>query len=340
MPYPRASVIIVTWNGRDHLACCLPSLAAQTFREFEVIVVDNGSSDGTAELIRTSYPWVRLKELPHNTGFATGNNRGLGLAGGNYIITLNNDTVADPQWLQTLIRVADSRPEVGMVASRICSFDDADVIDSVGVGICRDGMSRGRFRRRTWSSLGMAEVEEILFPSACAALYRRSMLDKTGFFDDDFFAYAEDTDLGLRGRLAGWGAVAATGAVVRHRYSRTGGTFSALKVYLVERNHYWAAFKCFPRHLLPLIPLFTLARVAWQIRAVLRREGSGGEFLAGSSQREVVRAIVRGNADAAAGLPLMLRKRRRIKQSARISPGAMSKLLSTYRLSFKELLDC
>jgi GT2 family glycosyltransferase len=337
--HPRVSVLIVNWNGLAHLETCLDSLKAQIFRDFEVILVDNGSTDGSLEFLRERYPWVRLVPLSENTGFATGNNKGLEQAGGEYIVALNNDTEAEPDWLETLVRVADAHPAAGMVGSRICSFDDHDLIDSVGHGVCRDAMSRGRFRNRRWSELRMQPVEEILFPSACVALYRRRMLEETGFFDDDFFAYAEDTDLGLRCRLAGWQAVAATDAVVYHKYSRTGGVFSPFKLYLVERNHYWLAFKLLPWRLLLLLPFFTALRYVEQARSVLSGSGSGGEFLSSGSRREIILAILKGTRDGLAGLPRMLHKRRAVMKTRKISMGEMSRLLRRYRLSFKELLD-
>jgi GT2 family glycosyltransferase len=185
----------------------------------------------------------------------------------------------------------------------------------------------------------MREVEEILFPSACVALYRRSMLDETGFFDDDFFAYAEDTDLGLRGRLAGWKALLATGAVVYHKYSKTGGVFSPFKIYLVERNHYWVALKNFPLRLLLLVPFFTIVRYLVQVMVVVSAKGSGGEFLGSGSKSALIRAILKGTWDALAGTPRMLRKRARIMGSRKISGGEMARLLRKYRMGFRELLD-
>ena len=170
---PVASVIIVNWNGLEHLPVCLDSLAAQTFRDFEVILVDNGSRDGSVEFVRARYPWVRLVELAENTGFAAGNNYGFEQARGAYLVTLNNDTRAEPDWLATLVAVAEAYPQAGMVASRICNFADVDLIDTIGMAICRDGMARGQHRNRRWSTLRLPEVAEILMPSACAALYRR-----------------------------------------------------------------------------------------------------------------------------------------------------------------------
>jgi GT2 family glycosyltransferase len=333
------SIIIVNWNGERHLPTCLDSLAAQSFRDFEVVLVDNGSQDGSLALLRERYPWVRLVALAHNTGFASGNNRGLEQALGKYIVTLNNDTRAEPGWLGELVQVADAHPEAGMVGCRICSFDDPDLIDSIGVAICRDGMSRGQFRNQRWSELRLGKVEEILFPSACVALYRRAMLEQTGFFDDDFFAYAEDTDLGLRGRLAGWEAVAATDAVVYHKYSQSGGVFSPFKIYLVERNHYWVALKSFPLPLLLLVPLFTVGRYAEQLLAVLGGHGSGGEFLASGSRGAIARALWEGIRDALAGMPRALAKRRALRSTRKIGTADMVRLLARYRLSFRTLLD-
>lgn len=335
----RVSVIIVNWNGRAHLPGCLDSLAAQTFRAFEVILVDNGSTDGSLSYVREHHPWVVLVGLPENRGFAAGNNAGLAVADGDYIVTLNNDTQADPGWLAELVTVADAHPDVGMVASRICSFDDHDLIDSLGVRICRDGMSRGAFRRQRFSALSVGRVEEILIPSACVGLYRRKMLDEIGFFDEDFFAYCEDTDLGLRGLLAGWGALLARDAVAYHKYSSTVGTFSPLKLYLVERNHYWAVLKSCPPSFLLFVPLYTFVRYVVQASVVLSGTGSGSEFLASGSRRECILAILRGMRDALLAFPAVLARRRLVMRTRKLSNREFARLLKRYRLTFRELLD-
>ena len=336
---PLVSVIIVNWNGLDHLPDCLDSLASQTFRDFEVVLVDNGSTDGSVGFVRERYPWVKLVPLAENTGFATGNNRGLEQARGANIVTLNNDTRAEPDWLEKLVEAAQAHPRAGMVGCRICSFTDPDLIDSVGMGICPDGMSRGRYRNQRWSNLRMQDVEEILFPSACAALYKRGMISEVGFFDDDFFAYAEDSDLGLRGRLAGWEAVLATRAVVHHKYSQTTGSLSPLKVFLVERNHYWVALKSFPPTRLLALPFFTVLRYGEQLRAVLAGGGTGGEFRSGGSRRALIGALLKGIADALRGLPRVLGKRRKVMTGRRLSWREFSALLGRYRITFRELLD-
>jgi GT2 family glycosyltransferase len=335
---PLVSIIILNWNGCSHLPDCLDSLAAQTFRDFEVILVDNGSTDASVDLVRDRYPWVRLLPLQKNSGFATGNNHGLDQARGKYIVTLNNDTRAEADWLEVLVGVAEAHPRAGMVGSRICSFGNPDLIDSLGVEICRDGMSRGRYRHRRWSSLSLPAVEEILLPSACAALYRRAMLRKIGFFDDDFFAYAEDTDLGLRGRLAGWDALLATDAVVYHKYSQTSGRLSPFKVRLVERNHYWVAVKNFPLLNLLLLPWFTVLRYGEQLRGMLLGRGTGGAFLHNDSPLLLGQALLLGMVQALIGTPRMWAKRRQVQGSRKIATRPMRQLLRRHRLSFRKLL--
>jgi GT2 family glycosyltransferase len=335
----RISIIIVNWNGREHLPDCLGSLEQQTFTDFEVILVDNGSTDGSVEYVQAHHPWVKLVCLPENRGFAAGNNLGLGCASGSFIVTLNNDTSADPGWLAELVAVADAHPGAGMVASRICDYYDRDRIDSLGFRICRDGMSRGAYRLQRFSDLSIGKFEEILLPSACVALYRRAMLDEVGFFDEDFFAYCEDTDLGLRGRLAGWEALLATQAVVYHKYSGTGGAFSPFKLYLVERNHYWVALKNFPLPMLLLVPFFTMVRYCVQTAVVLSASGSGKEFRESGSSISLAGAIMKGVWHALRGSPRMLRKRLKVRRTARLSAREMTVLLKNYNLTFRELLD-
>jgi hypothetical protein len=207
------------------------------------------------------------------------------------------------------------------------------------MGICQDGMSRGCFRNQRWSTLSFSAVEEILFPSACAALYRREMLEEIGFFDEDFFAYAEDSDLGLRGRLAGWEALAATQAVVYHKYSQTSGSLSPFKVYLVERNHYWVAVKNLPLRMLLCLPVATLRRYIEQVRMTLQGSGTGGEFRAGGGQGEIIKALLKASRDSLFGLPQACRKRRQVMQLRRLPMSEFSLLLRRYRISFRELFD-
>ncbi|TGU70221.1 glycosyltransferase family 2 protein [Geomonas terrae] len=334
----RVSIIIVNWNGLVHLPECLDSLAAQSFKDFEVIVVDNGSSDGSVAYLE-GRPEVRLVALKENKGFADGNNAALPFARGEYLVTLNNDTKAEPDWLEKLVSVAEAHPDAGMVGCRILSYQEPERVDSLGMAVCLDGMSRGNSRGRRFAEVSPAAAPEILFPSACVALYRRAMIDEIGFFDGDFFAYCEDTDLGLRGRVAGWRAVLARDAVVYHKYSMTGGALSPFKLYLVERNHFYAALKNLPFPLLLLLPVTTLMRYFTQARVVIGAKGTGGEFLTSGSKKECVLAVARGTRDAVAALPQLLAKRAQVMRHRKVGTFEMLRLLRRYRLTFHELLD-
>lgn len=338
---PRVSIIIVNWNGLAYLPTCLDSLLQQSYRDFETILVDNGSADGSVELLKQNYQWVKLIELPENTGFATANNIGFSHSSGEYLVVINNDTEADPGWLAEMVRVADAHPRAGQVGCRICAMSDHDLIDSLGHGVCADGMTRGRYRLESWSGVKgeFAPVQEMFFGTACVSLYRRGAIEQVGGFDDEFFAFAEDSDLGLRIRWGGWDALLATDAVVYHKYSGTGGVFSPFKLYLVERNHYWVAVKNFPLGMLLMVPFHTLVRYLVQARVVLKGEGSGGEFVSSDSRWPIIRALLKGTWDAMVGMPAMLGKRRIIMRNARCSPGEMKHLFRSYRLTFHELLD-
>ncbi|MBI5075470.1 MAG: glycosyltransferase family 2 protein [Nitrospirae bacterium] len=338
---PLVSVLIVNWNGKHHLTECLDSLSAQLFKEFEVILVDNGSTDSSADFVRAGYPWVKVVPLPENTGFAEGNNVAAAHAAGDYLVTLNNDTWVDPCWLQILVAVAASHPAVGMVGSRICNYADPQRLDSFGIRICPDGMTRGALRGARFADLGCGAVVPILLPSACAALYKRAMIGEIGFFDSDFFAYCEDTDLGLRGRLAGWSAVLAADAIVRHKYSRTGGEISPLKLRLVERNHYWVALKSFPFPLLCLVPFMTLVRYIHQGRAFFQANWrqKAGEPDAEPSSWVLVVALLQGMWQAFAGFRMMFARRRKVQAMRRLSTAEVRELFNQYRLSFQELFD-
>ena len=335
MTAPRVSIIIVNWNGCHHLAECLDSLAVQSYRDFEVVLVDNGSHDGSVAFVQAGYAAVKVVPLVENTGFAQGNNLGFAVAQGEYLVTLNNDTRTEPGWLAALVAAADADPRIGMVASRIGSYADPDRLDSIGVALCRDGMSRAAYSQQRFSTLNLSGVIDILLPSACAALYRRTMLDEIGGFDEDFFAYCEDTDLGLRGRLAGWRAVAALDAVVLHKYSQTGGAISPFKLRLVERNHYWVAIKNFSWPLLLLLPLTSLGRLFWQGRTFLFGGWHGPRATTAPRSGALLAAMVLGCGAAFLGAPRMLARRWRTPR--RLSGSDWRQLLRRYRLSFREL---
>lgn len=334
---PKVSVIILNLNGQDYLKNCLDSLLEQTYDDYEIIIVDNGSKDHSLEILKENYSKVRLIENKINHGFAEANNQGFEISKGEFIITLNNDTIVDKNWIKELAVAAEKNEIIGMVASKILLTEEDNKIDSVGLSITLDGMTK----QRGWLETDNGQYdkeEEILFPSACAALYKRKMLEEVGFFDEDFFAYCEDSDLGIRARLAGWKAVVAPNAVVRHLYSRTGGKYSPMKAYLVERNHFWLVIKNFPLVFVILLPFFTIYRYILQLFSIFFKKGATSSFLKESSVWDGVVIILKANLDTFVKIPELIKKRKKIKKLKKIKTAYFFKLIKQFRLGFGELV--
>lgn len=219
-PDPAISVVIVNWNSREDLGACLDALAAQTDRNFEVILVDNGSTDGSLELVAGTYPWVTLVAAGENLGFAEGCNRGIDAATGDWIATLNNDACPRPDWIAELRRAASEAGErVGMLQAKMLFKDRPERTNSTGLLLFANGNAKDRDFDALDSS---RDADEVFCPTAGAAMYRRTMLEQIrlphGIFDRTFFMYFEDVDLGWRCRLAGWSALYVPSAVVLHAF--------------------------------------------------------------------------------------------------------------------------
>lgn len=334
---PCVSIVIVSLNGKHLLGPCLESLWKQTFEDFEVLVVDNGSADGSVEYLKAVRdPRLRVIGLPENHGFAGGCNSGMKEARGRYIATLNNDTEVDPRWLAELVNVLDSRPRIGMCASKILFFHERNRIDKVGHLIYPDGVNHGRGSGEI--DRGQFEkLEEVLFPDGAAAIYRKQMLDTTGFFDERFFAYGDDCDLGLRGRLAGWGCLYVPTAVVFHIHSATAGEFSPLKAFLIERNRVWVAVKSFPLALLVISPFFTLVRFAFHAYGSLLGVGSSGRFAFECSRSQLALMILKAYWSALKSMPSMWRSRLAIRRYSRLRAVEFTALLWKHRITTRAL---
>lgn len=334
---PLISVIIVNFNGERYIGDCLASLDVQIFRDFEVVVVDNGSTDNSVDIVEKDFPWVRVIPLSSNSGFAAGNNVGIEGSSSPFIATLNNDTIVDKGWLGALHEAAQTDKTVGMAASKILLGKEGRELDSAGMLLYPDGMTRQR-GHGSEDKGQFDRMEEVLFPSACAALYRREMLEEVGYFDADFFSYCEDADLGLRARLAGWKAVLAPGAVVRHLYSGTGGRYSEFKAYHVERNHFWVLMKVLPLSYILLFPFYTSWRYIVQLYGLISGRGSVARFAEGEGTLRLIRVVCRAYLGAFAALPEMLKKRKDIWNSRRLPVREYVRLLKKHRISAGELM--
>lgn len=295
---PSVSIIIVTYNGRRFLDDCLSSLAFQTFQNFEVILVDNGSSDESVSFVRKKYPSVVIIENGVNLGFAGGTNTGIRVAKGEFILALNNDTIADPSFLEEIVRPMQADSHVGVCGSKMVFPDKR--LNSTGICISRSGAAwdRGMFE----DDRGQYDREEEVF-GACAgaALYRKAMLDRIGLLDEDFFAYMEDVDLAYRARLAGWKCIYVPTARIVHYHGGTAGYKSDLAVYYGNRNGVWYVLKVFPASMLLMYLPWILGRSICVIPYY--------------SLKGKTRAILKSKIDAVKGVGKMIRKRSGISRA-------------------------
>jgi hypothetical protein len=309
--HPLISVIIVNYNGKKFLSDCLNSIFHQTYFPFEVIMVDNASHDGSVEYVQQNFPDVKMFTQSTNLGFAGGTNAGIRQAEGEFILTLNNDTILTPDFIDELAKPMVSDPFVGMCASKMI-FPDGR-INSTAICISRSGAAWDR---------GMGEpdhgqydvVEEVFGACAGAALYRRIMLDEIGLFDEDFFLYMEDVDLAFRARLSGWKCMYVPSARVIHVHGGTTEPGSDSSVYYGNRNLLWYAVKNFPsRALILFIPWIIGRNIAVIPYYFLKRKG---------------KAIIKAKVDSVKGLSKMIKKRQSIKKS--ISDGAIEKWIQVW----------
>jgi GT2 family glycosyltransferase len=303
-----------------------------------VVLVDNGSEDGSVEMAESEYGRrLRLRILRNreNTGFCAGNNQGFRAVRTDLIALLNNDAVAEPRWAEELAR-AFVNPQIGMAASKILVHEDPSRIDKVGHLIYLDGQNRGRGSGETDCGQYDRE-EEALWPDGCAAMYRREMLDEIGGFDEEFFAYADDAELGLRARIAGWKCLYIPTAVVRHHRGASLGLLSSRRLELIERNRILLVAKLFPWSLLWLNGGYWLARMTAGVWAAAAGKGEVARFPGPSGKLRIASALIRGGLSALPLLPSMFRKRRALQRIRKLSPSEVRRLLLKYKISLKDL---
>jgi len=228
-----ASIIIVNWNGLEHLKICLPEIEKQSYRNFEIILVDNKSADQSVKYIKENHKNIKLIELDKNYGFDLGNIEGLQEANGEYIILLNNDTRPRIDWLYHLIESAEKNPKAGIVGSVMLRWD-SQVIDTAGDGCTWAGVGYKMYSGQEYATL--PECIQAFGACAGAALYRRSMIDDIGFLDSQFFMNLEDVDISYRARLANYDIDISRLSIVEHRVGASVKKVSGINTYYASRN--------------------------------------------------------------------------------------------------------
>ena len=333
--FPLVSVVVLNWNGREVVERCLQSLQGQTYQPLEIIVVDNASTDDSADLVKKRFSNVKMIVNERNLGFGGGNNVGIRASQGRYIMMLNNDTRLDPACIEELKRSLEKDQRYGACASKILLEYEDNLIDAAGIVVCPDGLSIGRGRLEKGDQYD--EETDVFFASDCACLYRREMLEDIGLYDEDFFAYADETDMGWRAQLAGWKCIYNPKAVVYHFHSASAGTYSPFKAYLVERNRIWVAVKSFPVSLLIFGQFYTFWRYMLQAYGAFTGKGAAGRFTSDFSKTELIKILIKVYLSLWRQLPLMLRKRRAIQKKKRISNREVYQLIDRFGISAREI---
>ena len=310
----KASIIIPHLNGKHHLEICLKSLRAQSFTDFETILVDNGSTDGTQAFVRKQFPEVRLLELGQNRGFTGACNAGYAAANGDIIILLNNDTEADPNWLREVVTAFELYPRAGIVAGKMLLFDRRDHFHTAGDFYRIDGIpgNRGVWQKDVGQ---FNQVEQVFGACGGSSAYRRTLIDEIGFLDDDFFFSCEDVDISWRANLAGWQVLYVPTAVIYHKLKATGG--SVIGSYYDGRNFLYLIWKNYPTSLLKKHWRKILAAQLDITKAALR-----------AWRGEAARARLRGQLAGLPGIFKMWRKRKKINALRRIDDDSLTAVLT------------
>ncbi len=315
---PSVSIIVLNWNGKKYLETCLSSLIRQSCKSREIILVDNGSSDGSIEFVKKRFPGVEILRHAKNLGFAEGVNSGIRISKGKFIATINNDTEADENWIENLMRIMEEDPGIGCCGSKMMRYHKRNVIDSAGIIIYQNGNAYDRGREEV--DTGQFDTQEEIF-GACAgaALYRRKMLDEIGLFDGEYFAYFEDVDLSFRMHLFGWKCIFVPDAIVYHMHSATSRSSSPFKIFYIERNKLWNMWKYFPAQILiiqlPFTNIHYLRYLILFLKKLIGKDPEKEEPVLNYSFLSILFAVLRAKVSAYASLPHVLNRRMKLRSS-------------------------
>ncbi len=311
---PLISLIIVSWNSAKYLSHCLDCISLQTFQDFEIIIIDNGSRDGSIGGLEQIYPKLNLyiERLNSNLGFAAANNLGASLARGKWLVLLNADAFPEPDWLENLLIASKTHPEIASFSSRQLQANSPQFLDSIGDAYHISGLAWHIGFGYPSNQYGL-DSRELFSPCAAAAMYSRQAFLEVGGFDEAFFSYFEDIDLGFRLHLKGYRCLYVSEAIVHHIGSATLGVKSDFAFYHVHRNLIWTFVKNMPSTMLwRYLPAHLFANFIYVLYYTLHGRG---------------KILWQAKWDAMKGLPEALRKRKLIQAHKRATTTGLTRYL-------------
>ena len=317
------AVIIVNWNGIKYLNNCLESVFSQTYKNFDLYFIDNGSKDKSIDLVKNNFPQIKIIKLTYNSGFSRGNNIGIKKAFQDkevkYIVFLNNDTIVNQNWLAELVKAAEKDKRIGMVGSKVL-FPNSK-IHTVGLSLEKNlhGNRNGGISIGFNSDGNIFNRELAIFaPPGVSALYKKRVIKKIGLFDEDFFCYGEDLDLGFRARLNGWKCIYNPESKLIHLHSQTGGTSSSFKAFYTRRNSYFVAIKNLA---IGDLLLFPFRDIVWNIKQLSKknRVESVSKIKDKIGLRGIMLIMIKVYASVLINIPRMTGKRFRERSKKKVS---------------------
>jgi len=309
---PQVSIIILNWNGQEYLPRCLDAIAKQTFTDYEVIIIDNASTDHSVDHIEQRWPGFQVVRLKENLGFAIANNLGANMARGNWVALLNNDAYPRPEWLENMVKAIQNYPTYSFFASCMLQANNPNLVESAGDTYHISGLAWPRSRNALYENVRL-ETEEVFSACAAAALYKREAFLQVGGFNEKFSSHHEDVDLGFRLRLQGYRCLFVSEAIVLHVGSASYGAQSDRVVYQVNRNLVWSFITNMPGSLFwKYLPAHIFSNLIFLFYYTFRNQAG---------------AIWRAKLDAIRGLPAAIRERGLIQKNRKVRSAEISKAM-------------
>ena len=331
------SVIIPNYNGVDTIRRCIDSVQNQSYKNIEIIVIDSKSTDNSVEIIKRGYSNVVLIENPYNAGWGIACNVGIRKAKGDYYLILNNDAWMSPDCARELLKGISRDEKYGACASKILLGENNSILDVAGgLLIFKDGLSVGRGHLELSEEYN--KEEEVFCANDCCCLFRKEMFDDIGFYDDDFFIYADETDIGWKAQLTGWKCVYNPKAIAYHGHVNTEERYSSdFKAFYVERNRLFITFKYFPWFLIFVGYGYSFLRYSYQVYYAYKYKGATGKYIQNNSLSEGFLILLKAHIAAYSKFPRMLKKRMAIMKKKKISNSEIYGFFNKFGVSIKDI---